>query len=295
MSNLGQRILMFFTFIPLILILIFVFPNPMHLPLQICVLIVGIGLAFETAQLYGFFSPSSRLPLRRQTAMRAVSISLLAIIPLGAQILANFSIVSEEIPFFILILLVFLSFGSIVPLTQKLDLKEVHERLRAYVMILVYPVLGLMCFLALLAYQDQTLTVSILLCLVFGNDTLAYLAGKFLGKKSSHPIKVSPNKTLVGFIAGFLSAPLISLLFFCFFPSFFKNSVIYALILGLVIGITTVLGDLFESSLKRSSGIKDSGQVIPGRGGLLDSLDSLIFSAPFFLGLHILVNNYSLF
>lgn len=283
MSNLCQRLLMFFTFVPLILVLLFVFPEPQHLAFQISVLLLGTGLAFETVQIYGFFSPDSRLPLRRQTALRAVSIALIALIPLGLRLLANFDLVPAEYPLASIILLVFTVFGSIVPLTQKLELSEVHERMRAYLMVLMYPVLGFSCFMTLFTLPDATIVISLLLTMVFGNDTLAYLAGKFLGKHSGHPIKISPNKTVVGFAVGFLSSPLLALVFWAWFPAVFKGSLPAALVIGLLIGTTTIFGDLFESSLKRNSGLKDSGQLIPGRGGLLDSLDSLLFSSPFYL------------
>lgn len=293
MTNLGQRVLMFFTFIPLILVLLFLFPEPRHLALQICCLIVGIGLAFETVQLYGFFTMDARLPLRRQTALRAFFIAMLALIPLGLRLLANFALVPDWWPLTALILLLFSIFGSIIPLTQKLDLHEVHERMRAYLMVLVFPVLGMGCFMTLMTFPHRTLMVSAFLAMIFGNDTVAYLAGRFLGKHSPHPMKISPNKTRVGFIAGFLCSPVFAMVFFAFAPELYGGSWILGILTGIAMGICTVVGDLFESALKRSSGIKDSGQLIPGRGGLLDSVDSLLFASPFFLMLMSLIHQQS--
>jgi len=65
-------------------------------------------------------------------------------------------------------------------------------------------------------------------------------------------------------------------------PGLIGNNLFMVVLLSLVLGLTTIAGDLFESSLKRSAGVKDSGAMIPGRGGVLDSIDSLLFSAPVF-------------
>ena len=116
-----------------------------------------------------------------------------------------------------------------------------------------------------------------LLIITWSNDVGAYLIGTKFGKKRMFP-KISPKKTIEGSIGGiifsiagtfalknWLNLPLDELIF-----------------LGLIIAIIGQLGDLFESVLKRGSGIKDSGTLIPGQGGILDCLDSLIFTAPVF-------------
>lgn len=294
MSNLAQRILMFFTFVPLIVFLLFFLPDPQHLALQIVCLIVGTGLAFETVQVYGFFTPDARLPLRRQTLKRTASMIFIAMIPLGLRIMANTGVVPDEWALSSIMLFIFITFGSIIPLTQKLELSEVHERMRAYLMVLVYPVAGMQYFLAIFSLPDATLVASLFMVMVFANDTMAYLAGKFLGKGRPHPFRISPNKTMPGFIGGFLMSIVFALIFNYFFPSLFPGGWVHAAAMGATIGLTTIMGDLFESSLKRNSGLKDSGQLIPGRGGLLDSLDSLLFSAPFFWLFHAITHGISL-
>jgi len=110
------------------------------------------------------------------------------------------------------------------------------------------------------------------------NDVFQYLMGKFFGKHKIVP-KISPNKTLEGFIGGvFLTIILSNILGF-----FLLNSTILTnTILGFILGISGFCGDVFMSYLKRKNDIKDTGNLLPGHGGLLDRMDSLVFNAPIF-------------
>jgi phosphatidate cytidylyltransferase len=97
----------------------------------------------------------------------------------------------------------------------------------------------------------------------------------------------------VGFIFGFFASPLVIMLGCFFRPSLFPGGPAVAALLGVLLGLFTIVGDLFESGIKRSFGVKDSGTIILGRGGLLDSLDSLIFTAPLFYYGYALLNQFS--
>ena len=114
------------------------------------------------------------------------------------------------------------------------------------------------------------------------NDTFAYVGGRFFGRHSPHPVKISPNKTSIGFLCGFLASPLVLLVGYLYQPKLFPGGPVSVGLIGILMGVATILGDLFESGLKRSFGTKDSGTVILGRGGMLDSVDSLVFAAPLF-------------
>lgn len=113
------------------------------------------------------------------------------------------------------------------------------------------------------------------------NDVFQYLMGKFFGKHKIVP-QISPNKTLEGFIGGvFLTIILSNILgFFLLKTDMATNSII-----GLVLGISGFCGDIFMSYLKRKTDVKDTGNLLPGHGGLLDRMDSLIFNAPIFFWL----------
>ncbi|MEL1134014.1 phosphatidate cytidylyltransferase [Desulfitobacterium sp. THU1] len=112
--------------------------------------------------------------------------------------------------------------------------------------------------------------------LVWATDTFAYLIGRVLGKHLLAP-QVSPKKTIEGSLGG---------LFFCIVSGIVGYKIIGGapwsayFVLSIIVGISAQIGDLFESALKRSVSIKDSGKLIPGHGGILDRFDSLIFVIP---------------
>ena len=117
----------------------------------------------------------------------------------------------------------------------------------------------------------------------WGSDTTAYIVGKTF-KLGKHKFsKVSPNKSIEGCIAGLVGAIIFSLIFtLCMDKlSLFEISYIKVLIVSAILGIIGQFGDFAASSIKRFTGIKDFSNLIPGHGGLLDRIDSLIFIAPF--------------
>lgn len=137
-----------------------------------------------------------------------------------------------------------------------------------------------MCFLALLPFYGDAfhpyLMISIL-SIIWVNDSFAFLVGKNLGTRKLFP-SVSPKKTVEGFIGGLIFALLASILISKLNTDFstFEWAVIAALI-----SCFGTMGDLIESKFKRQANLKDSGTIMPGHGGILDRLDSLLFAAPF--------------
>jgi phosphatidate cytidylyltransferase len=124
---------------------------------------------------------------------------------------------------------------------------------------------------------NPKILVSILI-LIWTNDTFAYVVGKSLGKNKLFP-KVSPKKTIEGFIGGMFFAVISSYLLANFF---LEAKIIYIwLIIAIIVSVFSTLGDLIESKFKRVAGIKDSGSIMPGHGGILDRLDSIIYVVPF--------------
>ncbi len=112
---------------------------------------------------------------------------------------------------------------------------------------------------------------------VMGSDTGAYYIGKNFGKRKLVP-KISPNKTWEGFIGGILLAiGFAALSTFLFFPELPYQ---VSIPLAIVMSVVGVGGDLAESAIKRGAGAKDTANILPGHGGLLDRLDSLLFNAP---------------
>jgi len=111
----------------------------------------------------------------------------------------------------------------------------------------------------------------------WASDTAAYFVGKKLGKRKLAP-SLSPGKTVAGGIGGIAGSLLVAVLFYAIY-SFLP--LWHLLILGLLLGVMAQLGDLWESVIKRTAGIKDTGKIIPGHGGVLDRFDSMMFTAPF--------------
>jgi phosphatidate cytidylyltransferase len=117
----------------------------------------------------------------------------------------------------------------------------------------------------------------VIMLIVMTNDSAAYYTGSAFGKHRLYPL-VSPKKSIEGALGGLVGSVGGTLLAkFTFFP---QLPLVDALIAAVVIGVLGQAGDLFESLLKRSFGVKDSGSIIPGHGGVLDRLDSIIFAAP---------------
>ncbi len=117
-----------------------------------------------------------------------------------------------------------------------------------------------------------------LLILTQGNDVAQYIWGKSFGRTPISP-KVSPNKTWEGFLGGLLTTAVLAAFLLPWLSPFSGWA---AIGMGLVVGVAGFFGDVVESALKRDIGIKDASSLIPGHGGILDRVDSLIFTAPLF-------------
>jgi phosphatidate cytidylyltransferase len=129
---------------------------------------------------------------------------------------------------------------------------------------------------SLISNYNPILILGIIL-LIWSNDTFAYLGGSLFGKNKMIA-RISPGKTWEGTIFGVLLTFVLSFLIKKFIIKTEDNS---WLILGIAVPILATIGDLVESMLKRQAGVKDSGNIMPGHGGILDRFDSLIFVSPF--------------
>lgn len=116
-----------------------------------------------------------------------------------------------------------------------------------------------------------------ILILVWATDSGAYFAGRKFGKNKLWP-DISPNKTIEGAIGGVALAFLVGIVYTLFIPLF--TSIVITLVFITVVSVSGQIGDLVESALKRHYSVKDSGQVLPGHGGILDRFDSLIYVMP---------------
>ncbi len=113
--------------------------------------------------------------------------------------------------------------------------------------------------------------------LIWSNDTFAYLTGRLIGKTKLIE-RISPNKTWEGTIGGIVMTIAAGVLI-----GYFTDTYLFWTVSAGIIALTASLGDLIESLMKRSLGVKDSGNILPGHGGILDRFDAMLFTVPFFL------------
>jgi phosphatidate cytidylyltransferase len=143
-------------------------------------------------------------------------------------------------------------------------------------------------FMLLIANFQHAFTPLLLLgsfIIVWINDSFAYIIGKNFGKQKLFP-SVSPKKTFEGFLGGLFFACISSFFIYLFAKQYTYNYPVDLtstdwLILAIIVSVFGTIGDLIESKFKRQAAVKDSGVIMPGHGGLLDRLDSIIFTAPF--------------
>lgn len=126
--------------------------------------------------------------------------------------------------------------------------------------------------------------------LIWTNDTFAYLVGKNFGKHKLLP-SISPKKTVEGFMGGIIFSMVGGFLLAKYFIE--TPNIIFWIIIAIIVGIFSTLGDLIESKFKRVANVKDSGNIMPGHGGILDRLDSIIFVIPFIYLFYLILNYVS--
>jgi len=283
-SNILQRLLLFFLGIPMILAVIVLLPQFKHAAAVLLIIVFTGGCALELSR---FFKA------RDIAASPALLVSLGAGLPASAYVgglLGGPAALAGAC-----LAIVLATGAALIAMFTRLafvvarEIPDVLPRADAFAFASVYP--GLLgAFIVLIASEPRYATESLLtFCvLAFSNDSLAWLVGMTLGRRRGI-VAVSPNKSVAGFIGGTCGSVGSALCCAAIFPKAMAGALWMIPLFGLAVGVAVIVGDLFESSLKRSAGIKDSGSAVPGRGGFLDSFDSLLFAAPVFYGLSLLL------
>jgi phosphatidate cytidylyltransferase len=159
---------------------------------------------------------------------------------------------------------------------------------KRYFCIIFYIISGFI-FLSLIPFEPKIILVVFILA--WTNDTFAYLVGKGFGKRKLME-RISPKKTIEGFFGGMAGALIASVIIFYFASPLYEYDNVYIwLSLAIIVSVLGTIGDLIQSKFKRLAGVKDSGNIMPGHGGVYDRLDSVIFASPF-IYLFIIIINY---
>ncbi|HIP41235.1 MAG TPA: phosphatidate cytidylyltransferase, partial [Campylobacterales bacterium] len=157
-------------------------------------------------------------------------------------------------------------FGAKLAYTKEHDKKKL-------ILPFLYPAVGFLFLFMLYTTYGINWLIWLLVVVAF-TDVGAFFVGKSIGKTPFSP--TSPNKTLEGVIGGVLVATIAGTIFAY---SMDLDTVFIALVISLFTAIASIFGDLFESYLKREAGVKDSGTLLPGHGGVLDRLDGYLFGS----------------
>jgi phosphatidate cytidylyltransferase len=274
------RLLIVVIFLPGLWCLLFIVPAFNFIGLHIVIaLFIGIG-SFEVSN----FFKKAGIPTFGISAP-VLSATLVPIVYIEQYL---FKVQSAGLIWFVLILCFFV-IRTCFPLTRK-DFSKTIATVSSSVFTVVYPGLFSIFIVRILSYAHADYVFLFFLLLVFINEIAAYVFGKLAGGRTCLNLPMSPKKTLVGFISGFIFTVGAACVFYAFFPHIFHANIIAVIGVAAVIAIAGILGDLFESALKRSCGLKDSGTIMAGRGGIMDTIDSMLLSAPLFYYLYGLID-----
>lgn len=223
--------------------------------------------------MYEYISIVSKVcnPIKWVAYLSTIIVFLVSVVPAS---------IMKYIMLFVVPVTLLILFLHIIISDMKVTFKDV-----AYTFLGIAYVTGFITFIGLIVIQEKgKLALGYTLMTAWATDVFAYTAGKLFGKH--HFSKVSPKKTIEGCVVGALGATIVGFIY-----AIIANKVgaihlqgiqyLYAIIIPLILGIISQVGDFTESSIKRFADVKDSGNILPGHGGMLDRIDSVIFIAPF--------------
>lgn len=275
MKKIFSRLIIFFIGIPVLFSLLFFFPQKNYLLFNLLVIV---------------FSALGAVEFRNMLAAKNLVISvpeaviLGALSPLARTAGTSLGIEAQILPPAFILGASWLLISRLFTAREKLD-SYINLTVAGFA-VMIYPGLFMSWIVQMAGLSRAAEVLAVFFLVVFLNDAAAWLAGVVFGKNNRGVVAASPNKSMAGFAGGFLASALVGIAAALMLPDIFSPSVLPAVpsgfLLGFGSGIAAALGDLGESALKRSVGIKDSGSLIIGRGGVLDSVDSVAMAAPIF-------------
>ena len=276
MKQLLKRLLTFFIGIPAVVVLVLFLPFCRHLPLNIVVILFTAAGAVE-------FSLMLEKKLLYVTKIESFILGALA--PASLTLVISF-----DCPQWIVSLILMTGAGWVLlsrAFSRLEKMETVTNYLAAGFSVLIYPGFFMYWLIKMTALENSGVIILIFLMITLGSDAAAWLAGNLFCANNRGIIAASPNKSIAGYIGGIAGAIIVAGGAALIVPGIFVTridlpAVFTAIILGICTGIAAALGDLAESAVKRSCGAKDSGKLMFGRGGVLDSIDSIAAAAPVF-------------
>jgi phosphatidate cytidylyltransferase len=273
MKKIVQRLVVFFVGFPALLSVVIFFPQYNHLLLNlVCIAFTILG-AVEFRNILTHKNLVISLP---------EAVILGAISPAAWTVVVSFGVAGNIVPGAFILGASWLLVIRVFTPQEKLDLYI--GRTTAGFAVMIYPGLFMAWIVQMAVFPKAGLVILVFFLVAFLNDGAAWLAGVLFGEGNRGIVPASPKKSVAGFIGGLAASVGTGLLAAVFFPGAFTSTVMASYpagaLLGIGAGAAAILGDLGESALKRSAGVKDSGTLILGRGGALDSIDSLALAAP---------------
>ncbi|WP_010258294.1 phosphatidate cytidylyltransferase [Treponema primitia] len=279
MTKLVQRLLVFFIGLPLTVCLVLYLPQKNHIAVNLVVILLSALGAIE-------FSDMLR---KKEPALPRWEAAILgSLVPLAMTLMVSFGFSGQSISIALILGAFWLLVSRIFSPADKFE--TIISRVSSGFAVIIYPGLFMAWVIRMSLFSRSDMVILMFLLMVIANDSAAWAVGMLFGKGNRGIIPASPNKSIAGFIGGFVASILIGIGAVHFAPETFPARLFPAplpgIILGFISGLAGTLGDLGESAMKRSSNIKDSGTIIPGRGGILDTIDSIALAAPVFYVLY---------
>ena len=273
MKGFTKRVITACVAVPVLIILVVLFPQADYL--AFCLVIMALT-ALGSVEMHQLLSKD-----REKLLFTSYSGVLL---PLAQYV--QFRYFPEmELTFYTLMFLIGLTLFIEIFTGARDNFHGTWERNSKTVLNIIYPGLFSSFVIRIAFLENATWYILLFFLLVFSSDTFAFFCGMAFGRSNKGIIKVSPNKSIAGFAGGILIPAVLGLLSAVLFPAVFTYSIAEGFALGFLTACLAAVGDLIESSFKRSAEVKDSGTIIPGRGGILDSVDSIVIAAPVYVAI----------
>lgn len=270
---------MFAVGFPTVVGIVVLLPYAHHLAANIIITLLSALGAVEFSQILG--KKHYRFTVWESAVLGALS-------PAAMTLSVSFGVAGELVPASFIMGATWVMASRVF--SRNAELAETADRIAVGLSSMIYPGLFLVWLVRMTMLPNATVIILTFLLTVFASDSFAWLFGMLFGKGNRGIIAASPNKSIAGFVGGIAGSIAVGIVAAVFEPTAFipkgLSAVPAGLLLGLLTGIAAMVGDLAESTIKRSADVKDSGTIIPGRGGVLDSIDSIALAAPVFYALY---------